>query len=242
MLKTMILLSIISVVCACIQNMIGFGYTALAVSFMTMLFPYTKGVALMQCIGFISTAYVAAVKYRHIKWKVLLPILIPAIVINTIFTLLSVKATGSWIYILLGLMFLIMALFFFVFSDKVHVKPSLGSGAFMGSLVGVGSGLFGVAGPPAAIYMLTATNDKEEYIGSMNMIFTGMNIVGIALRFMAGAFTSADFPYIIVGWITILVGTVLGLKILKLINIEKFRKLVYIFVGLNGLYIILTHL
>lgn len=242
MVKTILLLVLIVFAAACVQNMIGFGYAVLAIAFMSLMFPYAQALALMQGIGVISTAYVAIKNIKYIRWKILLPILIPTLVIGSIFTICSVRATGKWIYMLLGAMFVFLAVYFFLFSNKVKVEPNLKTGAVMGSLCGFGSGLFGIAGPPAAIYLLAATDDKMEYIGSMNMIFFGMNLVSIILRILAGSLTMADAPLIGIGWIAILLGTVAGLKILKWIDTDKFQKLVYIFVGLNGIYIILTNL
>lgn len=242
MTKVIVILAVVVFVSACVQNMIGFGYAVLALSFISMLFPYAHALALIQCIGIISTAYVALKNIKYIRWKVLLPLLIPTLLIGSVFTVLSIKATGNWIFILLGLMLIFLALFFFLFSNKVHVQPTLLNGSIMGALSGFGSGLFGIAGPPAAIYLLASTKDTKEYIGGMNMIFLGMNVVAITLRILAGSLSVADIPLIGIGWAAVLLGTVTGLQILKRMPMELFRRLVYIFVGLNGIYIIVTHL
>lgn len=57
-----------------------------------------------------------------------------------------------------------------------------------------------------------------------------------------GSIVMTDAPIIGLGWVFMILGTVIGLILFKRISKELFRKIIYAFVGLNGIWIVVSNL
>lgn len=139
---------------SCVQSALGFGTTMITMGFLPLIMEYSKAMGLSIVMVTISTIYIS-VKYRDsIRWAVMLPFLIPTAVICGIVNLLSAKVSSDIMYLLLGIMFVAVSIFFFVFSDKIHITPNPVSGTILGIICGICYGLFASGGPTAALYLL----------------------------------------------------------------------------------------
>ena len=106
---------------SCVQSALGFGTTMITMGFLPLIMEYSKAMGLSIVMVTISTIYIS-VKYRDsIRWAVMLPFLIPTAIICGIVNLLSAKVSSDVMYLMLGIMFVAVSIFFFVFSDKIHI-------------------------------------------------------------------------------------------------------------------------
>ena len=113
---------------ACVQSALGFGTTMITMGFLPLIMEYSKAMGLSIFMVSISTVYIS-VKYRDsIQWRVMLPVLIPTMIICGIVNILSAKVSSDSMYLLLGIMFVAISIFFFVFSNRIHVRPTAKSG------------------------------------------------------------------------------------------------------------------
>ena len=158
----------------------------------------------------------------------MLPFLIPTAVICGIVNLLSAKVSSDVMYLLLGIMFVAVSIFFFVFSDKIHITPN--------------PGLFASGGPTAALYLLPATKSKKEYLATIQAFLCVNNIVVLVISLILGRLDMADLPMVGAGIVAMLAGTLLGLVIHDKIPASVFGKVIYAFVGVGGVWIIVSHL
>ena len=71
---------------------------------------------------------VLTILYVMAQWGVMLPVLIPTMIICGIVNILSAKVSSDSMYLLLGIMFVAISIFFFVFSNRIHVRPTAKSG------------------------------------------------------------------------------------------------------------------
>ncbi len=225
-----------------LQAIIGFGFPVLAVPVLAMFFPYSKTLAMVLAISFVSTFYLS-VKYRkYTNWKVMMPILIPCFISGALATYFSISVDSNIMFILLGLMLMAIALFSLFFSDKVKINPTPLNGTIVGIICGISNGLFSIVGPPAALYMIPATKSKEEYLGTGQTCFTICNVASLSIRLARGAIEGPDMKYLALGWVMMLTGAIVGQLGFKRINAKLFNKVVYIFVLLNGLWILISHI
>jgi len=225
-----------------LQAIIGFGFPVLAVPVLAMFFPYDKTLALVLAISLISTSYLS-IKYRkHTNWKVMLPILIPCFLSSVLATYFSIGIDSDLMFILLGLMLVVIALFSLFFADRIKIRPTILSGTLVGLICGLSNGFFSIVGPPAALYMIPATQTKEEYLGTGQTCFTICNAGSLAVRLARGVLESSELSFLAVGWICMLSGAMVGQLGFKKINAKLFNRIVYAFVGLNGLWIFISHL
>ena len=172
----------------------------------------------------------------------MLPFLIPTAIITGIVNFLSAKVGSDVMYLLLGIMFVAVSIFFFVFSDKIHITPNPLSGTILGVICGICYGLFASGGPTAALYLLPATKSKKEYLATIQAFLCVNNLVVLAISLLLGRLNMADLPMVGAGIIAMLAGTLLGLVIHNRIPASVFGKVIYAFVGIGGVWIIVSHL
>ena len=213
---------------SCVQSALGFGTTMITMGFLPLIMEYSKAMGL-------SIVMVT-------RWAVMLPFLIPTAIICGIVNLLSAKVSSDVMYLMLGIMFVAVSIFFFMFSDKIHIKPNPVSGTILGIICGICYGLFASGGPTAALYLLPATKSKKEYLATIQAFLCVNNIVVLIISLVLGRLDMADLPMVGAGIVAMLVGTLLGLVIHNKIPASVFGKVIYAFVGVGGMWIIVSHL
>ena len=242
MFSTILFVMIVILAGSCVQSALGFGTTMITMGFLPLIMEYSKAMGLSIVMVTISTLYIS-VKYREsIQWGVMLPFLIPTAVICGIVNLLSAKVSSDMMYLLLGIMFVAVSIFFFVFSDRIHITPNPVSGTILGVICGVCYGLFASGGPTAALYLLPATKSKKEYLATIQAFLCVNNIVVLMISLFLGRLDMADLPMVGAGIAAMLAGTLLGLVIHDKIPASVFGKVIYAFVGIGGVWIIVSHL
>ena len=103
-------------------------------------------------------------------------------------------------------------------------------------------GLFASGGPTAALYLLPATKGKKEYLATIQAFLCVNNLVVLVISLVLGRLSMADLPLIGAGVIALAAGTLLGLAIHDRISSDIFGKVIYAFVGVSGVWIIVSHL
>ena len=241
-ISTILFVMIVILSGSCVQSALGFGTTMITMGFLPLIMDYSKAMGLSIVMVSISTLYVS-LKYREsIQWAVMLPFLIPTAIITGIVNFLSAKVGSDVMYLLLGIMFVAVSIFFFVFSDKIHITPNPLSGTILGVICGICYGLFASGGPTAALYLLPATKSKKEYLATIQAFLCVNNLVVLAISLLLGRLNMADLPMVGAGIIAMLAGTLLGLVIHNRIPASVLGKVIYAFVGIGGVWIIVSHL
>ena len=227
---------------ACVQSALGFGTTMITMGFLPLIMEYSKAMGLSIFMVSISTVYIT-LKYRDsIQWGVMLPVLIPTMVICGIVNILSAKVSSDSMYLLLGIMFAAVSVFFFIFSNRIHVRPTVKSGTILGIICGVCYGLFASGGPTAALYLLPATKGKKEYLATIQAFLCLNNLMILVISLVLGRLELADLSMVGAGTAALIAGTLLGLALHDRIPSEVFGKVIYAFVGIGGIWIIVSHL
>ena len=241
-LLSILFVAIVILAGSCVQSALGFGTTMFSMGFLPLIMEYSKAMGLSIVVVSISTVYIS-VKYRDsIRWGVMLPFLIPTAVITGIVNFLSAKVSSDMMYLLLGFMFVAVSIFFFFFSDKVRIKPTPVSGTILGVICGICYGLFASGGPTAALYLLPATKDKKAYLATIQAFLCINTLVILVISLVLGRLHMTDLPLVAAGVIAMFAGTLLGLVIHDRIPASVFGKVIYAFVGIGGLWIIVSHL
>ena len=225
-----------------VQSALGFGTTMITMGFLPLIMVYSKAMGISIAMVSISTLYVSA-KYRDsIRWGVMLPFLIPTAIITGLVNFLSAKVSSEVMYLLLGFMFVAVSIFFFLFSDKIHIRPTPVSGTILGVICGICYGLFASGGPTAALYLLPAAKDKKEYLATIQAFLCVNNLIILVISLVLSRLDMADLPLVGAGIIAMFAGTLLGLVIHGRIPASVFGKVIYAFVGIGGVWIIVSHL
>ena len=145
-----------------LQANIGFGFPIIAMIFFPSLFPFSTAVTLNQVIAIASTLFVS-IRYRaHIRWCILLPLLVSSILVAQLVILFSLSIDASSLTIVLGLFLVLLSLYFARFSERIRIQATMTNGFLMGLFAGIGNGFFGIGGPPVALYLFASVPDKKS--------------------------------------------------------------------------------
>lgn len=225
---------ITSFVGSAIQAATGFGAAIVIMLFMPTFFDVVDSTAIVGLTTITPTIY-AWVKYRkYIDYrKIILPAVFTFVAMVISIGLLDyVDVTKLKIYF--GAFLILLALYFLFVASKVKVKNTIFSKVACAILAGAGGGFFGISGPPGAVYFLSSTDSREEYLGVLNAYFTLVLFYSTVIRFANGIITVDMTPYMIVGAIMCLLGIMTGSKLLEGVSPEALRKFIYIFMIFAG--------
>ncbi len=239
---TVIWMFLIALAGAFLQTNIGFGLPVIAILFLPMFLPFSTSVALYQIVAMVSTTYITFHYRKFIAWKIMMPLLLVSLAVSILVTFGSMQMAKGSLIVMLGTALILISIFSVWFSERIKVRPTIRSGAAMGLIAGLGNGLFGIGGPPVAIYLLAGTNEKRAYLATLQCYFLFSNVATIAIRTGAGAVEVSHIPLVLSGWAGISLGTFLGLKLFEKLPKSLLKKLVYAFVGVSGLWMVVQEL
>ena len=99
----------------------------------------------------------------------------------------------------------------------------------------MGNGLFGVGGPPAALYLMASLQEIRPYIATIQTYFLISNVFTLAVRSMTGAVHIVHLPLIVVGWGCAAAGVFVGIRLSGHLPERLTKRLVYAMIGVSGL-------
>ncbi|MFA7539581.1 MAG: sulfite exporter TauE/SafE family protein [Sphaerochaetaceae bacterium] len=233
---------IITTVATFFQTSIGFGFGVFSMIFLCRIFPYGEAIALSQAFALVNTLFLTIRYHKHIQYKTMVPMLIPSVLLGIGFSILSHSIEVGLLKGMLGLVLVILSIYMLLYSGKINIKPNIKTGVAMGSLTGIGNGLFGIGGPPAVLYLLPATADKLSYLATSQAFFSINNFTNLMTRYFKGDLHFDNLQFILYGWLGLALGLLLGLLVFKALKLEWLKKYVYIFVGINGVVIIVQQI
>lgn len=236
---TFFAVAVLAMLAGVIHSATGFGAGIFMMLFFPSIFGMIPAPALSSAIVIGLEGVLAWDFRKYIDWKLcLLPTLV--------YVLFSVTAIGmvnrtdmDALTFAYGLFLIALAIYFFAFSAKLKFRANWLSATICGGISGIASGFFGIGGPLMAVYFVSATEDKESYLANLQFLFTVTSVVNLITRIVNGIYTLNLLPLTLVGLAGILVGKVIGLKILNCLEPDRIRRIVYAFVGISGVITVL---
>lgn len=230
---------IVSLFGAMIQATIGFGFPVFGMIFFPMVFPFDTAVTLCQWAGTLGVTYFFVKYFDEIRWKTLVPFILPALAVGVALTWYSSQVSVQHLKLTLGFVLLGIAVTLLLFPGKAKLRPSPYTGGAMGALSGVLNGLFAIGGPPVALYLLPAISEKIAYIATVNTYFLAFKAVSLPIRLTNGSVNASHIGLLIASLVSMTIGSVIGDKIMRLVPKRLLETLVYSFVAVSGLIIII---
>ena len=237
-----VILSLLPLLGSTLQTSMGFGNGVLLMAVLPFLLPFGKAVAYNQISCLFLTILVVFKLWRKIRWDVLFPILLPMGASTVLFTLWSFSFDQGILKIMLGIIFIILVLVFLLSKKGFSIKPTVAKGVAMGIISGLSNGFTGISGPPAALYLRPSIHDNDEYIATIQCFFLFQSAIGLLSRMSLGALSSEDTGFLILVLFFTFIGSIVGRKINGKVEGETMQRYVYLFVGIYGLYIIVSEL
>ena len=226
-----------------VQRTIGFGFGIFIMTALPFLMPsYGEAVTLSGLLS-LTSATVVMVKYlKFVTWKRLLPMVGAFIIFSTLAILLLDKIEGRSMRMILGIMLIIISLYFSFFKEKLQniIRPTRSWQLGTGSVSGIMGGLFGMHGPPVVLYLTVSEHDKDSYMGMIQTYAVITNIMMLAVRSYNGYVTAAVGTAYIYALAGLAAGVLAGSWAYRHIPNRIFTYIVYAYIGISGLIILMS--
>lgn len=236
---TWLLIILFGFLAGMVQGLTGFGAAIMMMIFLPSILPIAESAGVASLI-MVASVLTLVLRYRHdihIK-RIIIPFLVYASVAAWSVHLVRVLDVHLLRMLLGGL--LIALSLYFTFNKKAGTKPYpwLIAGIFM-IISGFFNGLFGIGGPLMALYFLSLASTTGEYIANIQTFFLIDTVYITTLRVFNGILTTSLIPYILVGMVGAIIGTVIAARLLNHLNIGTVKRYIYVFIGVSGLYYLL---
>lgn len=226
-----------------VQRTTGFGFGIFIMTALPFLMPsYAEAVTLSGILSLTSSTVVMIKYIKYVNWGRLLPIAATFLFISSAAIFLLDKIEGAIMRSILGVLLILLSLYFSFFKEKLQkvIKPTLGWSLGTGLVSGVMGGLFGMQGPPVVLYLITSESDKNHYMGMIQTYAVLSNIMMLAVRAFNGYVTPAVGSAYIYSLGGLAIGVLAGNLAFRLLSDRLFKYIVYGYIGISGLIILLT--
>lgn len=236
----MVLTAVVYFGASFVERVCGFGSGIFAMLFLPYFLPnQTIGPAILGMMSGIGCAYNAIRNRKYIHVKTMLPLAIAALIAIPIAVRLSAGLKAENMKAALGVVLIVLSVYFLFFSKRIHIRPTVFNGIVAGALGGALNGLFSTGGPPAVIYLVHATTDNLAYFGTIQAYFGITSGYATIVRALNGLITKEVlilFACELVGW---WFGNRLGGKVFDRLNPDRLRRIVCIAMIVSGILMIL---
>ena len=219
-----------------VQRVSGFGLGIFAMLFLPHFMPsHTAAAAISSLFSCVTSSYNAIIYRKNIKCKIVLPMVCAALISIPIAVHFSAIVSAKIFKILLGTVLIILSLFFIFFNKNIKLKPTFLNGITAGTLGGTLGGLFSTGGPPAVLYLSSATNDNMTYFATMQFYFCFTNLYATAMRATSGIINGDILIYSAIGMLGCLIGDFIGKIVFGKLDSNKLKLVIYIGMAISGI-------
>ena len=226
-----------------VQRTIGFGFGIFIMTALPFLMPsYGEAVTLSGLLSLTSATIVMFNYLKYVNWKRLWPIITTFVIFSTLAIYLLDRIEGRSMRMVLGIVLILISLYFSFFKEKIQkiIRPGKGWQLGTGSVSGIMGGLFGMHGPPVVLYLTVSEPDKDHYMGMIQTYAVITNITMVIVRAFAGYVTPTVGTTYMYGLTGLVVGVIAGNWAYRHIPNKLFTYVVYAYIGIGGLIIFLT--
>lgn len=242
-MENLIYITLLAAGASFVQRTVGFGFGIFIMTALPFLMPsYGEAVTLSGLLS-LTSATVVMVKYmKFVSWKRLLPVVAAFVIFSTLATAMLDKIEGPSIRVILGIMLVVISLYFSFFKERLQkiITPTRGWQLGTGTASGLMGGFFGMHGPPVVLYLIASEPDKDHYMGMIQTYAVITNISLLVARGYNGYLTSTvgtTYLYALGG---LALGVIAGNWAFRRIPNKLFSYIVYAYIGISGLIIFFT--
>ena len=222
-----------------VQRVSGFGLGIFAMSFLPHFMPSLSAAATVSTLFSCVTSSYNGFKYRkRVVYKTAIPMLLAALVSIPVAVYCSVMVSGEIFKILLGVVLILLSVYFLFFSHRIHFRATALGGALAGTFGGALNGLFSTGGPPVVLYLSNALTDKEAYFATIQFYFGLTNIYSVASRAANGIVTGEVLLFALVGILGCFAGDAFGKRVFDRLDAKKLKTIIYIGMIVSGITMI----
>ena len=219
-----------------IQRVSGFGLGIFAMVFLPHFMPSHTAAAAISSLFSCVTATYNAIRYRkNIAYKTALPMICAALISIPIAVHFSAAVSGTIFKLLLGGVLVVLSLYFLFFNKNIRLNPTFSNGILAGALGGTLGGLFSTGGPPAVLYLSSATTDNMTYFATIQFYFCFTNLYATSMRIANGIIDYQILVLSAIGMVGCMAGDFIGKKVFDKLDSKRLRHIIYIGMLISGI-------
>jgi uncharacterized membrane protein YfcA len=217
-----------------IGTIAGFGSSVFFVPLAGFLFGFHEVLALTSILHVFSNTAKLVLFGRHVKWRLLLLLGIPSIVLVILGAILSRHAAFKFTELILGL-FLILFSLFLLFRPSAKLAPNWANAITCGGIAGFLAGLIGTGGAIRGLVLAAFDLQKNVFVATSAAIDAGVDVSRMIVYLRSGFLTQESYWLVPSLLLIAFTGSYVGKVLLSKIPQERFRKIVLLLVLVIGL-------
>ena len=222
-----------------VQRVSGFGLAIFAMLFLPHFLPTPVAAASVSNLISCATSSYNSIYYRkNISLKVVLPLILAVLVTVPFAVYLSNRISAKSFYIVLGIVQILLSLYFIFLGKNVRFKPTMLKGIICGIGSGLLNGLFSTGGPPAVIYVDNVSTNKDEYFACIQFFFAVSNIYALIFRLINGLITVQLLEYALIAAVGCFFGNYVGKKVFNKLDSSTIKAIIYVALLISGVIMI----
>lgn len=227
--------ALIALCAGILQGTSGMGGGMMMMLVLPWFFPLSQAAGVAGAVCLILTLSMVVRYRRAISFKKALPPTLLYVAASALAIRFSASVGQQLIKRVFG-GFLILLAGYFLFLRKAPPKrfPPAVRVLFV-AVSGACDGLFSIGSPLMALYFLSITDSKEEYLGTMQTLFCVSLLVNLFLRLYHGILGIALLPVIAAGGVCIFAGVQIANRIVDRINVLTIQRAAYVAIFISGL-------
>ena len=217
------------------------GIAIINVTFMAIAFEARQSTGIVLPLLVVADVFAVIYYTRHTQWKYVikfLPWMIFGILLGSWFGMDLPEQTFKICMAII--IFLVLAIIVWWDQKKVTAVPThLAFASGVGTLAGFTTMVGNLAGPISNIYFLAMRLPKNQFIGTAAWLFLIINVFKLPFHYFIWETISKETLLLDLKFIPgIILGFVLGIKLVKLINEVFFRKMILVLTALGAIIIL----
>lgn len=225
-----------------VQGVSGFGFGLIAMSFLPFFFTVKESTLLVVSLALVLSASIALQLFKHIQWRSLFVILSAAIVGRFGgFYILHHFGEMDILKVFLGVFLILVVIY--LFTSKPPKPETKINETWLPILLGLAGGLIGgvfaVGGPFFVFYfLLLFHNNKYTYSANLQVSFVTTALITVVLHGTSGDFSVEFLTYFLVGLVSVLIGSRLGVYFFAKLSQNNIKKIAGVVVAVAALNLI----
>ncbi len=241
-MSVIIVVGLASVISGLVQSIAGFGSGIVLMLFLPLFLGVVEAAALAGVIATAATLSLALQYRKKNDLKLTVPFSLAYICACSAIICGLSQIDLRLLTLAFGVFLILMAMMNLFCKNKYVPKANTGTAIACGFAGGLCSGLFGIGGPIIALFFAPTSENRESYMGNSQFCATITAITSSFVRAYNGMLPANLIPAIFAGIVGIIVGKMIGTAFTSKIEKEKLQKIIYYFVGANGVITVIQQL
>lgn len=219
------------------------GLGAVIVTLMAIVFGGKASTGILMPMMITADVFAVIYYHRHTQWYFLKKLL-PMMVVGVLLGVWLGNDISEALFKQIMAVFILLTVLIMIWMDRTKtfgIPKHWAFSSFMGLLSGVTSMIGNLAGSFASIYLLAIRLPKNEFIGTAAWLFFIINVFKLPFHvFVWKTVNTATLQLNLILAPAIVIGFFLGIKLVKRINNDLYRKLVLLVTAAGALIILFS--